>query len=261
MADVLNRFPVDLYVDSGLAHTTRTYRDLENTLRDVGVERQRARAGDTFAVDDEITIRVIWPGGPRLQGTRSDLNSNSVVLRVEHGEDCFLLTGDMEEPTEHAILRHPLETCEVVKVAHHGSRHSSTLRLLERLEPQFALISAGAENRYGHPGEATLSRLEEVGAQVYRTDLTGHITLSSTGTGIQVIDGLDAEAPVEIALAVTEIQGEAGEGEAGEGEQVSPPADPAIVPPGEESAESEPSPEEAGNLRWWQRVRQRLTTR
>ena len=101
-----------------------------------------------------------------------------------------------------------------------------------------------------------MSRLEEVGAQVYRTDLTGHITLSSTGTGIQVIDGLDAEAPVEIALAVTEIQGEAGEGE-----QVSPPADPAIVPPGEESAESEPSPEEAGNLRWWQRVRQRLTTR
>ncbi len=256
MAEVLNRFPVDLYVDSGLAHTTRTYQQLEHTLRNVRVERHQARAGDEFAVDDEIAIRVIWPGGPRLQGTRSDLNSNSVVLRVEHGEDCFLLTGDMEEPTEHAILRHAVESCEVVKVAHHGSRHSSTTRLLERLEPQFALISVGAENRYGHPGEATLSRLEQVGARVYRTDLTGHITLLSTGTGIHVVDGLDADAPVEAARAVTEIQGHPGETV-----PMSPNSDLEADSTNEESPESEPTPEEQGKIRWWQRVRQRLTTR
>jgi hypothetical protein len=143
-------------------------------------------------------MKVIWPGTMRLEGTRSDLNSNSVVLRIENGEDCMLLTGDAEEDTERALLRHNPEPCGLLKVAHHGSRHSTSQAFLNAIQPSIALISAGADNRYGHPGEETLRKLERMDVAVYRTDLTGHVTVVSTGQGLEVIDGLPSDAPLRV---------------------------------------------------------------
>jgi competence protein ComEC len=141
-------------------------------------------------------MKVLWPGTLRLDGTRSDLNSNSVVLRIENGEDCMLLMGDAEEPTENAILRHNFESCDLLKVAHHGSRHSSSQRFLSAVDPSIALISVGDSNRYRHPGDSTLAKLHRMEVDVYRSDLTGHVTVVSTGKGLKVVDGLPDSAPL-----------------------------------------------------------------
>ena len=196
MAEVLERISVEAYLDSGSTHTTRTYRKLQETLSSLGIERKRAQAGQLFELGDGATMRVIWPGTMRLEGTRSDLNSNSVVLRVENGEDCMLFTGDAEEDTEHAIVRHNFQPCGLLKVAHHGSRHSTSQSFLNAVDPQIALISAGEGNRYRHPGDETIRKLHRMDVDTYRTDLTGHVTIVSTGSGFRVEDGLPDSAPL-----------------------------------------------------------------
>jgi competence protein ComEC len=202
MRDVVERFPVGGYLHSGDTHTTRTYRSLDEAIKSHHIEEKAAKAGQVFNLGDGATMKVLWPGTLRLNGTRSDLNSNSVVLRIDNGEDCMLLMGDAEEATESAILRHNFETCDLLKVAHHGSRHSSTQRFLDAVEPKIALISSGDGNRYKHPGEATVAKLHRMETEVYRTDLTGHVTVVSTGHGLEVIDGLPDSAPLKMPKTV-----------------------------------------------------------
>ncbi|MFT5586827.1 MAG: competence protein ComEC [Cognaticolwellia sp.] len=189
MEAVVRHIPIALYLDSGLPHTTDSYASLMEALVEVGVSHRNAEWGEIITLDDGITVKVLWPGNSYLRGTRSDLNSNSVVLQIDHGEDCFLFMGDAEDPTEVEVSRGGVPQCDVLKVAHHGSDHSSSAAFLRQVDPDIALISSGEDNRYGHPGELTLETLQRQEVAIYRTDFWGQITLASTGQGIQVSDG------------------------------------------------------------------------
>lgn len=203
LQDVFEAFPVKLYTDSGQAHTTQTYIDLMAAIEARGIAYRPAQRGQSYSLDDGIRIEVLSPPESALSGTRSDLNSNSVVMRLTHGKTCFLFTGDSEEPTEALLLQGGLGHCAVLKVAHHGSNHSTTDSFLRELKPQVALISCGVANRYKHPGDETLVRLASAGVQVYRTDLMGTLVVESDGTDIVV----RAEGKAEGAAAVAAFTG------------------------------------------------------
>ncbi len=198
MTEVLSAFPPDRFWFGGLHHTTQTWARVVGALETQGVELEAVYQGERLVLD-EVTLEVLWPQPPALRDTRSDLIANSVVLRVEYGQDCLLLTGDAEHVTEVKLLQEGLESCELLKVAHHGSRHSTSANFLEALDPEIALISAGRDNRYGHPGEETMTRLLDADTVVYRTDLTGIIQVRSDGAGWQVTDGLPWDAPLDPA--------------------------------------------------------------
>ncbi len=186
MDEVVAAVPVKLYTDNGLPHTTQTYERLMSTVEAKGVAYRGALTGQTYNLDDGATLEVLFPRGDPLKNTRSDLNSNSVVVRLRHQGHCFLFTGDAEEPTERALLDAGLGPCDVLKVAHHGSDHSTTRALLEAVKPRFGLISVGVGNRYDHPGPDTLARLQSAGVEVRRTDLEGTITVVSSEKGLRV---------------------------------------------------------------------------
>ncbi|NOY27247.1 MAG: MBL fold metallo-hydrolase, partial [Oligoflexia bacterium] len=186
LADVLAALPVKFYTDNGLPHTTQVYAKLMQMVDDRGITYRPAQVGQSFHLDDGIVIDVLFPTGTPLTGTRSDLNANSVVLRMTHGDRCFLFTGDSEDPTETELERNGLEPCDVLKVAHHGSRYSTSDAWLRLVKPTIALISAGVHNRYGHPAPETLQRLAHAGVQVYRTDTMGDIVITSDGHDLQV---------------------------------------------------------------------------
>jgi len=202
MTSVLQALPVKVFSDNGLPHTTDTYRRLMTAVETRGVTYRTAIAGTVYRLDDGATLEVLLPRGSYLRGTRSDLNSNSVVLRLRHYENCFLFTGDSEEPTERALLEtDDLQACGVLKVAHHGSSHSSSSAFLERVRPRIAVVSVGAGNDYAHPGPEALGRLEAVGASVYRTDLHGTVTLLSTERGVEELKaGRGSQAPLAVEL-------------------------------------------------------------
>ncbi|HEY2012384.1 MAG TPA: ComEC/Rec2 family competence protein [Bryobacteraceae bacterium] len=114
-------------------------------------------------------------------------NNDSLVLRVRYGRHSFLLGGDVERQVERRMLEAgELRHTDVLKVAHHGSRTSSTEAFLSAIEPAFAIVSAGFENSYGHPNRDVIDRLEQHHAGVLRTDLDGLITIHSDGRRLTV---------------------------------------------------------------------------
>ena len=114
-------------------------------------------------------------------------NDDSVVLEVVYGDVAMLLTGDISADIEHAILPHLSRSrIRVLKVAHHGSRTSSSSALLEGWRPQIAVISCGRGNRFGHPTAEVLQRLESIGATVMRTDRDGQVTIETDGHSLRM---------------------------------------------------------------------------
>jgi competence protein ComEC len=114
-------------------------------------------------------------------------NDDSLVLRVSYGRNGFLLSGDAERPIEREMLAEgEIRRTDVLKVAHHGSRTSSTEDFLSAVEPVFAVISVGLDNSYGHPNRDVVERLRQHRAVVYRTDQDGLITVRSDGHRLRV---------------------------------------------------------------------------
>ena len=100
MEDVLRAMPVGVFMDNGVPHTSKLYTDLMIAVEELSIPYMEAEAGQQIQFGEEATIDVLWPTKSKLRGTRSDLNANSVVLRLQHGDNCFLFVGDAEEETE-----------------------------------------------------------------------------------------------------------------------------------------------------------------
>lgn len=130
-------------------------------------------------------LEVLWPC-PRYD-PELDLNDNSITIRVTFGRRSFLLTGDLESEAENRLIqRCQIGRSDVLKVAHHGSKTSTSLRFLDLVRPSWAVISSGAGNRYGHPNPEVISRLRGIGAMVFRTDAYGGVMLRTDGERIEV---------------------------------------------------------------------------
>ncbi len=152
----------------------------QEALEEMARERQLnvflAGAGDSWS-RGEASFQVLYPGSIPLEEAE---NNDSLVILFRRGDFSLLLTGDLGESGEEQIIRHygaQLQGISCLKVAHHGSRYSSSAAFLALIRPALALISCGKNNRYGHPATETLERLETVGARCLRTDRQGALCI------------------------------------------------------------------------------------
>lgn len=130
-------------------------------------------------------LEVLWPC-PRYDPTL-DLNDNSLTVRVTYGRRAFLLTGDLESEAERRLVQSGrTERADVLKVAHHGSRTSTTAEFLTAVQPSVAVVSCGAGNRYGHPAPRVLDRLRDARVQLFRTDLRGGVIATTDGESLDL---------------------------------------------------------------------------
>jgi competence protein ComEC len=153
--------------------------------REAGARIEQTLAGDATAVGG-VRVRVLHPPAPDWERLRVR-NDDSVVLELIYGDVAVLLLGDVGTAVERQLVDQLTPArVRVLKVAHHGSRTSTSRELLDRWRPQIAMISAGRGNTFGHPAPEVLQRLEVAGAVVYRTDLDGQISLDTNGRELQV---------------------------------------------------------------------------
>lgn len=150
----------------------------------------RASTPDTKPLDlgDGVKLEFLGPDDPPIKGSRSDVNANSIICRLSYGSTVVLFEGDAEAESESRLLANHRAAlpATVLKVAHHGSRHSSHSELLAAVKPKYAVVSAGVHNDYGHPSAEAISRLEAVGAKVFRTDTGGEIVVRTNGSKVDV---------------------------------------------------------------------------
>ncbi len=161
--------------------------EYKDALQKSGAQYEKAKAGQKYDLGGGAILTVLAPTEPfftkdMLKGGGNDINANSIVLRLDYGDFSMLFMGDAEEQTEARLVGKDLTLkATVIKIAHHGSKYATSEGFLKRVQPEAAIISDGAWNRYGHPAQSVLDRLKAINAKAYRTDLQGEITITTRG--------------------------------------------------------------------------------
>jgi competence protein ComEC len=156
-----------------------------NTLNAQQIPVRVIGAGDVLRFGG-VTARILWPL-PLANPNAPSRNNDSIVLRLQYGERSLLLTGDLEEAGEMRLLGANVELrADVAKVAHHGSKTSSTMPFIAAVAARFAIVSVGQTSIFGHPHPDVVQRWKATGAQVLTTGNSGTITLITDGRDLEL---------------------------------------------------------------------------
>lgn len=172
--DVINNFKIKNVLMPKKTTTTKTYEDVLKAIKNANLKIKTPKVGDIFYVG-MAKCEVMG-----IENDAENLNENSIIIELTYGEKKFLFTGDAEVANEK--LR-SWDDIDVLKVAHHGSRTSSSEEFLEQVKPEYAIISCGQNNDYGHPHQEVVDRLK--GVKIYRTDKEGTILVTSDGENLE----------------------------------------------------------------------------
>lgn len=182
---VLDRYRVSHIIQSPVRAETELARDFSKHVDDEGGSVHVARKGDVVDFGDGVIVRVLYPHqsvSPRLE-----TNDASVSVVVTYGEHSFLLTGDLGMKYESQLIGDYLpKGVTVYKAGHHGSDTSSGEQLLTYIKPEYAIVSAGKDNRYGHPDVDVVARLTKYSQEILSTIDRGTISFVSDGRMLEV---------------------------------------------------------------------------
>lgn len=192
MARIVERFEIGgLYLPNLPAEsvpTTSAYEALLTAVDETDTPVYALYRGAEIEAPESVEVSVL---APEEDAAWDDLNNFSAVIRVQYGDTAFLFTGDAETESEKIILEHgDLLSADVLKCGHHGSKTSSSEKFLTAVFPDYAIISCGIDNSYGHPHEETLQRLSALGSEILETDEDGTILAVSDGSTVTVTVGL-----------------------------------------------------------------------
>jgi len=165
-----------------MEYDSAAFQDFRKSASEKGGGLVIPEEGDTYTLGGaQVTILAV--------NTYEDTNNTSIVLRVDYGKTSFLFTGDAERDVERYLLDMEAELdVTILKVGHHGSSTSTSYTFLRECAPEYAIISCGEGNSYGHPHDEVVSRLSDAGVQMYRTDLLGDILCYSDGKMVWFTD-------------------------------------------------------------------------
>ena len=176
----LNAFPVSNVWGPNYTTDTRVFESFNSVVSEKGLTRVQPAIGSQIQLGD-ATIQVLAPSGTDY----SDVNNYSIAVRVQDGNTSFLITGDAEAESEAQMIASGLTLdSDVYVMGHHGSGTSTSWDLLQAATPEYAVLSCGAGNSYGHPHVESMEKLQAMEIQLLRTDKQGNIVASTDGTTI-----------------------------------------------------------------------------
>ncbi len=176
---IITKFDIENIFMSAFEKSNKTYERLLESISYRNYVWSTPEVGSTYTLGGAL-ITIIAPNA-----VYTDPNNASIALKVTHGENTFLFTGDAGEEAENDMLMNGMDlSATVYQVGHHGSKTSSSDAFLDAVHPEFAVISCAEQNSYGHPHAATLNKLRSMGVKVYRTDEQGSIVAVSDKTNL-----------------------------------------------------------------------------
>lgn len=177
--DIINNFDIeDIYLPEVIT-TTKTFEDMITAIENKDLAISIPEKGEKFKLG-EADFEVIYTGTDD-----KDLNATSIIINMLYGEKTYLFTGDTTEEVEDTILNQNIDI-DVLKVAHHGSRYSSSYEFLKIATPEYAIVSVGEENSYEHPHQEAINRIKKHTNNIYMTKDVGTILLTSDGKEIEI---------------------------------------------------------------------------
>ena len=181
-----NKITPSVVYDAGFQKSYPLYETFLQQVKDVKAKYVVPKTGETVDLGSGVLLKFLGPIS-KYRGTKSDENNSSIVLKIIYGNVSFLFTGDVEIEAENDLVswRSELKST-VLKIAHHGSKTSTSSPFLDRVSPEIAVISSGNGNPFGHPSEETVKKLVDRNINIYRTDQNGTITLLTDGNSLKI---------------------------------------------------------------------------
>jgi len=183
---IIDRLHVGEVVTTENTSGTGAYKAFEKALFEKHTTRMLARAGERFILDNGIVLEILFPD---RNASGWDTNTASIVARLSYGDESFLFSGDSPQSVEKYIVgeRGAHLHSSVLKLGHHGSRTSSSKIFLSAVSPEYAVISAGKDNKYGHPHKEVIDLLTELKIPTFSTIEQGTIIFKTDGTNLRRI--------------------------------------------------------------------------
>jgi beta-lactamase superfamily II metal-dependent hydrolase len=183
---VLQKYPVKRVILSNLNKDNYFMKTFLTEILDRKIPITIADKNTDFALKDGVSLDTLYPFSSMFN-FQGDTNETSIVMKVIYGANEILLTGDAEFPVEEKLLAAGANVdSDILKVGHHGSKNGSSAAFLEKVSPEYAVISVSKDNNYGHPTKDALTRLYDAHAKILRTDLDGRIEFTFDKKGILV---------------------------------------------------------------------------
>jgi competence protein ComEC len=187
LVEVLKRYKVKKILATGVLCTTSEYIAWLEEIKKQKIPMEIAQAGQIISFGENLKLEILYPLEDLSGKQFENLNNSSVVGKLTFGKTSFLFTGDAETEVEEKLLNAGVDfKVDVLKVAHHGSKNATSQEFLDKVQPKFAVISVGAKNKFGHPSQGTINRLEKMNAQVFRTDKDGDVKILSDGEKVEI---------------------------------------------------------------------------
>ena len=178
---IIQNFRIEQIFMPNVSHTTQTFRDVLEAVKNKNKKITSAEAGLNILNEYNLNISLLNP----LYSTYDNLNSYSLVTKIEYKNTSFIFTGDIEKKAEYDLINsNTALKADLLQIPHHGSSSSASNLFLRTVNPKYGVISVGSDNPFGHPSSRIIKRLSYHGIDIYRTDKQGTITATSNGEEI-----------------------------------------------------------------------------
>lgn len=176
---ILEEIKVEKVVITKQIEESSNYKEFIKKVKEKRLNVIMVEKGDRLKIEKDLYFNILWPGNKQIE--ENALNNNAMVMKMNYLKFSMLFTGDIEKIAEEKILeeyknKENILKAKVLKVAHHGSKTSSTKEFIESVKPQIVVIGVGKNNLFKHPSEEVIKRLEEKNIKIYRTDQNGEIS-------------------------------------------------------------------------------------
>ncbi|GAB3042576.1 ComEC/Rec2 family competence protein [Virgibacillus ainsalahensis] len=182
LPQVMKSFHIDQVLDTGKLHTTKTFVNYISEIRKQEIPVQIAQENQQIELDPLLDIKVL-----NSYGKFKTNNQSSIALKITYQDIDFLLMSDVEKAQEEALLKQKELQSEFIKIAHHGSKTSTSLEFLQEVKPQIGILTYSVQNRYGHPVNRVIENLYKVNAEIYSTAVFGNIIVTTNGEDYFVV--------------------------------------------------------------------------
>lgn len=190
MLYILQEIKVETVIIGKQYESSENYKEFQRLVNMKKVNAHVVEAGNKIQIETNLYFYVLWPTSINMISDNA-INNNSLVCKLVYKNFSMLFTGDIEEIAEKAILskyvnKQEVLNADILKVAHHGSKTSSIKEFINAVNPKYAVIGVGKDNKFGHPSEKTLETLNDKNVKIYRTDISGEIMIITDGDSVKV---------------------------------------------------------------------------
>ena len=193
---VLQELKVNNVIIGKQFEKTENYEKFLQIVKENKINVKVVVAGNRINIEDNIFIDILWPKMDEKVSENS-INNNALVCKLNFDEFKVLFTGDIEQEAEKILVSkyqyNNILKSNILKVAHHGSKTSSTKEFLQLVKPEISLIGVGENNTFGHPSNNTLENLKSIGSDIFRTDCNGEISIYTDGKKYSVKEKINTK--------------------------------------------------------------------